>query len=372
MVLEVCRQIVGDGHHAEDAFQAVFLVLASKAGAIRDPDLLGTWLYGVTIRTARRSRARLVRLRRREEGDAMRCPGPESRVLAGSSVESAEESAIGREQAEALHDEIDRLPPTFRLPVVLSYFEGLTLDEVARRLHWPAGTVRSRLARARDKLHRGLTRRGVVLPAAAIAAALGHRPAAASVSSALCDTTTRAALRFVAGQAASASASALAREVLRSMLLHRSIMAAPIVLGLAAVVAGAGLLGRSLTTKDEPNRGDPAPRVAVTAPARPGEMGKTQPPSPPGASSGADRADRVAARLSPWGERVERSIREGVRFLKQQQRPDGSWPDIDGDSRSGYDQPGPARPARGRREARFPGDSQGPRVPPGLPSGCPE
>ncbi len=327
MVLDVCRQIVGDSHHAEDAFQAVFLVLASKAGAIRDPDLLGTWLYGVTIRTARRSRARLVRLRRREEGDAMRCPGPDSLVLAGSSVESAEESAIGREQSEALHDEIDRLPQSFRLPVVLSYFEGLTLDEVALRLNWPAGTVRSRLARARDKLRRGLTRRGVVLPAATIAAALGPRPAAASVSSALCDTTTSAALRFVAGQAASASVSALAREVLRSMLLHRFGIAAPIVLTLAAATAGAGLLGRSLTSKDGPNRGDPAPRVTVTAPARSGEMGKTQPPSP--------ARGPTVRRLSPWGERVERSIREGVRFLKQQQRPDGSWPDIDGDSNSG-------------------------------------
>src|SRR5262249_17847349 len=85
--------------------------------------------------------------------------------------------AIGREQAEALHDEIDRLPRPFRLPVVLCYFEGLTLDEAARRLHWPAGTVRSRLARARDKLRHGLTRRGVVLPAAVIVAALGPRPA---------------------------------------------------------------------------------------------------------------------------------------------------------------------------------------------------
>jgi Domain of unknown function (DUF4159)/Prenyltransferase and squalene oxidase repeat len=146
------------------------------------------------------------------------------------------------------------------------------------------------------------------------------------VASALCDTTTTAALRFVAGQAASASVSALAREVLRSMLLHRLAIAAPIVLGLAAV-AGAGLLGRSLTTKDEPNRRDPAPKVAVTAPARPGETGKTQPPSPA-------RVPTVR-RLSPWGERVERSIREGVRFLKQQQRPDGSWPDIDGDANSG-------------------------------------
>ena len=57
MVLDVCRQLLGDLHHAEDAFQAVFLVLARKAGAIRDPDLLGTWLHGVAVRTARKSRA---------------------------------------------------------------------------------------------------------------------------------------------------------------------------------------------------------------------------------------------------------------------------------------------------------------------------
>src|SRR5580692_11573217 len=58
MVLHVCRQLLGDRHHAEDAFQAVFLVLARKALSIRDPDLVGTWIYGVAIRTARKARAR--------------------------------------------------------------------------------------------------------------------------------------------------------------------------------------------------------------------------------------------------------------------------------------------------------------------------
>ena len=71
MVLGVCRQLLGDRHHAEDAFQAVFLVLARKAGSIRDPDLLGNWLYGVAVRTARKARGRLARLRRNEESDAM-------------------------------------------------------------------------------------------------------------------------------------------------------------------------------------------------------------------------------------------------------------------------------------------------------------
>ena len=54
MVLRVCRQILGDRHTAEDAFQATFLILARRAGSIRQPELLGHWLYGVALRTARR------------------------------------------------------------------------------------------------------------------------------------------------------------------------------------------------------------------------------------------------------------------------------------------------------------------------------
>ena len=109
---------------------------------------------------------------------------------------------------------------------MLCYFEGLTLDEAARRLRWPAGTLRSRLARAREKLRRGLARRGVVLPAAALGAVLAPRSASASVSSLLCDSTTRAAIAFAArhaaaGGALSAPAAALAQEVLQTMLLHK-------------------------------------------------------------------------------------------------------------------------------------------------------
>ena len=196
MVLGICRQLLGDVQHAEDAFQAVFLVLARKARSIRDPDLLGNWLYGVAIRTARCARQQIARRRRREEGDAMKGPGAALRLVrpAEPTAPPADRPAIDREQAEAIHGEIDRLPRAFRLPVVLCYFEGLTLDEAARRLRCPAGTLHSRLARAREKLRSGLARRGVVLPAAALAAVLAPRSASASVPPLLCDSTTRAAI----------------------------------------------------------------------------------------------------------------------------------------------------------------------------------
>ncbi len=145
MVLGICRQLLGDHQHAEDAFQAVFLVLARKARSLREPELLGNWLYGVALRTARKARVRLARRRRTEvEGSA--------RYSAMPPAASADRAFLDREQAEVLHGEIDRLPRAFRLPVVLCYFEGLSHDEAAHRLQWPVGTVRSRLARARDKL----------------------------------------------------------------------------------------------------------------------------------------------------------------------------------------------------------------------------
>ena len=77
---------------------------------------------------------------------------------------SAEQALITHEQAEVLHGEIERLPRAFRLPVVLCYLEGLTVHEAARRLRCSHGTVRSRMARAREKLRRSTGRRGVVLP----------------------------------------------------------------------------------------------------------------------------------------------------------------------------------------------------------------
>ena len=66
MVLHVCRRILGDRHDAEDASQAVFLVLARQARSIRRTDSVASWLYGVAARVAARARLDAARRRLRE------------------------------------------------------------------------------------------------------------------------------------------------------------------------------------------------------------------------------------------------------------------------------------------------------------------
>jgi RNA polymerase sigma factor (sigma-70 family) len=246
LVLGVCTELLHDRHHAEDAFQAVFLILAQKAHSIRDADLLGNWLYGVALRTCRHARVQVDRRRKNEEAAQM--------SIAASSVAapSAEEVFLSAEQAETLHNEIERLPRAFRLPVVLCYLEGLTIHEAARRLRCSHGTLRSRIARAREKLKRALIRRGFVLPAAGVAASLSTRYASASVSSHLCEMTARAAIQFAAGAPTASLAAALAHEVLRSMLATKLKLTLLSLVLLSTVAAGAGYMNHLLAPEERP------------------------------------------------------------------------------------------------------------------------
>src|SRR5262249_32293770 len=125
MVLRVCRQVLGDSHDAEDAFQATFLVLARKASAVRKADSVASWLHGVALRVASRvladaSRRRVVERR-----------GGAPRTSERPRVET------GRDAWPELHEEIARLPERYREAVVLCYFEGLSTEAVALRLGCP-------------------------------------------------------------------------------------------------------------------------------------------------------------------------------------------------------------------------------------------
>ena len=223
MVLGVCRGVLDDPHDVEDAFQATFLILVKKAAALRDRDLLGQWLYGVARRVSLRARADCSRRRAKERPEA-------------ESVDPvATLDADLRELQVLIREEVDRLSSNDRIAVVLCYLEGLTHEEAADRLGWPVGTVKGRLSRAREKLRARLTRRGVALPAAAIASTLA-RGASAAIPLHLLRSTTLAATRLAAGQTlaagiVSAHAITLMEGVIGTMFMTK------LKIGAAALVA---------------------------------------------------------------------------------------------------------------------------------------
>src|SRR5262249_31028688 len=154
LVWGLCRRLLRQESDAEDAFQATFLTLVRKAGSIGKGGSVASWLYKVAYRVALHARARAARGAGREQAaPAEPAAGPA-------------EDPVWRDLRPVLDEEIGRLPEKYRVPVLLCYLEGRTVDEAAEQLGWPRGTVATRLTRARERLRGRLVHRGVALSAA--------------------------------------------------------------------------------------------------------------------------------------------------------------------------------------------------------------
>jgi RNA polymerase sigma factor (sigma-70 family) len=227
MVLGVCRRVLRHEQDAEDAFQAVFCVLARKAGTIRRRAAVGAWLHAVASRIARKAKALQVR-RRMRESELPDVPAPDDRP-----------GWEWRDVGPILDEEVNRLPERYRQPFVLCQLEHKTTQEAAAELRCPPGTVSSRLTRARERLRDRLARRGLALSAAALAAAVSRQAAAAAVPAELAQAAVQGGLGYSAGLPVAGHAADLADGFLKSQALARRAQAAGLLVaaGVAAVAA---------------------------------------------------------------------------------------------------------------------------------------
>jgi RNA polymerase sigma-70 factor (ECF subfamily) len=155
-VYRTARTILGNDPDAEDATQEAFVAAWRHLPRLHDPERFDAWLGRITVNTCRMAlrRRKVVREIRIEvggtfdvNGDRLGHPGADGRRLDDEAID-----AIAFDRA------FDRLSIDDRAILTLHHADDLGLDEVARVLGIPAGTVKSRLLRARRALERSLER----------------------------------------------------------------------------------------------------------------------------------------------------------------------------------------------------------------------
>jgi len=160
----VALRLTGDRGIAEEVVQETFLALWNRA-ELFNPELasLGTWLRSIARnRTVDRLRAMgrrptLVSLGSHGDPDdadaGLSRLDPDAVVLGGAAPDpSPEEAAEAASVRAVIRTALASMPETERTVIVLAYREGLTQQEIAERLAWPLGTVKTRTRRALARL----------------------------------------------------------------------------------------------------------------------------------------------------------------------------------------------------------------------------
>jgi RNA polymerase sigma factor (sigma-70 family) len=174
LVYSTCLRDVHNSVVAEDAAQAVFLLLARKASALRVENSLAGWLYQ-TARLVSRNAARqeaCVRLREQRIGQRM------------ADLEAQRtENDLWSQIEPVLNAALDSLGRQDREAVLLRFLDGRSLKETGTALGLSEDAARMRVSRSLEKLRRFLAKEGVVLPAALLAGLLTEKVTQAAPAS---------------------------------------------------------------------------------------------------------------------------------------------------------------------------------------------
>jgi len=152
-VYTLALRMLRDEDEARDAAQTVFLNALRSLHLFRGGSSLKTWLYRITVNecTARgKRRARFPKASSCEAEDPVAAV-PDTRPLVSDTMNGEEQE---------LHRAVLALPESYRLPVLMRYFEDLSYEDTARVLGISVNTVKVRLFRAKAILRTILAERG--------------------------------------------------------------------------------------------------------------------------------------------------------------------------------------------------------------------
>jgi len=231
MIMGICLRIVGDYHIAEDAFQATFLLFAQKAADLKKRESLSAWLHGVAVRVAREAVRRRAQLQQLQQTVAIMLEG------------RAQQAVTVDQVREALDEELDQIPPKYKLPVILCFLEGLTQKEAGERLGLREDALRKRMAAGLRLLKERIGKRLGLSSIALLGMALSQPLSAAALPPELLAKTTAAAAMIAGGQLAAANALTSAPAMFLAKTVTQSFVAKSILKNLGLLAVAASLTG---------------------------------------------------------------------------------------------------------------------------------
>jgi RNA polymerase sigma factor (sigma-70 family) len=211
MVFSTCKRVLMNAQDAEDAFQATFMILSKSAASIRKQDAIGSWLYAVATRTASHLKTKR-RLQKDQEDEAMRM------------IEFDTASNQAEQVYASLDEELERLPPKYRAPLVSCYLEGKTYQQVAEELESDYDEVRGMLERGRKLLRDRLEKRGITISVASLTAIITQNQASAVPASPIVESTKNAAMDLILGKtitSATPTSVTLMKEMVQIMFMKK-------------------------------------------------------------------------------------------------------------------------------------------------------
>lgn len=154
-IMKLIMRYVHDPSEAQDVAQEAFIKAYRALPAFRGDSAFYTWLYRISINTAKNY---LVALQRRPLDYALDLQEPDNYEVNVRlrDEETPEGLALQEELRQTVERTIASLPEELRTAIMLREIDGLSYEEIAQAMECPVGTVRSRIFRAREAIDKGI------------------------------------------------------------------------------------------------------------------------------------------------------------------------------------------------------------------------
>ena len=156
-IYSFCRQLTTSRQEADELYQDTFLKTVEVLERIEPDSNPKSYLLSIAVRIWKNKRRKYAW---RNRIASMENLTEEKQVSIRGESCSPEERYIEKEQAMMLRSRINELGDKYRIPIYLYYMEELSIQEIAKALKLPKGTVKSRLFRARALLKEKMTGMG--------------------------------------------------------------------------------------------------------------------------------------------------------------------------------------------------------------------